>query len=105
MTIQIFQLDYESVGHDRGGILYGIGRQDYERTAGCFVPIEMMVISYNGNVLPCCHFVGDAEQHQNLVVGELGAGRSLFEIYASPAFLAWRKSLFTIGPKGKECQK
>jgi hypothetical protein len=104
MLIEAFQLDYEHLGHDRGGILEGIGRQDYQRTAACFAPIEMMVIGYSGTVLPCCHFVGDAEQHQGLVVGRLGSGTSLFEIYASPAALEWRKSLFGISPKGKECQ-
>jgi radical SAM protein with 4Fe4S-binding SPASM domain len=105
MLIQIFQLDYEHVGHDRGGILEGIGRQDYVRTAACVVPVKMIVVSYNGKVLPCCHFVGDAEQHQGLVVGTLGEGRSLFDIYASPEALEWRRSLFTIGPKGAECRK
>ncbi len=105
MMIQIFQHDYEKIGHDRGGILDGIGRQDYERTSACTVPIQMMVISYNGNVLPCCHFVGDAEQHKGLVVGKLGGGRSLFDVYASPEYLSWRRDLFAIGPKGKECRK
>lgn len=105
MAIQIFQLDYEHQGHDRGGILDGIGPRDYVRTAACFVPIQMMVVGYNGNVLPCCHFVGDAEQHKGLVVGTLGKGRSLFEIYASPEYVGWRKSLASVGPKGAECQK
>jgi radical SAM protein with 4Fe4S-binding SPASM domain len=104
MMIQVFQHDYAKVGHDRGGILEGIGRQDFVRTAACAVPIKMMVISYNGNVLPCCHFVGDADAHQSLIVGRLGKGKSLFEIYASPEYLAWRRGLFAIGDKGKACR-
>jgi radical SAM protein with 4Fe4S-binding SPASM domain len=104
MAITIFQLDYQRLGHDRGGLLEGIGRQDYVRTAACIVPVQMMVVSFNGNVLPCCHFVGDAEKHQHLVVGKLGHGQSLFDIYASPEYQSWRSSLFTIGPKGKECR-
>lgn len=103
MYIQVFQHDYEKIGHDRGGILAGIGPQGYLRTAACAVPIQMMVISYNGNVLPCCHFVGDAPSHQGLIVGKFGSGKSLFEIYASPEYLSWRRELFTIGEKGKEC--
>jgi MoaA/NifB/PqqE/SkfB family radical SAM enzyme len=105
MMLQVFQLDYEHLGHDRGGLLDGIGRQDYVRTSACPVPVMMMVVSYNGNILPCCHFVGDAEQHKGLVVGKLGGGRSLFEVYASPEYLAWRRGLFSIGPKDAACRK
>lgn len=104
MSIQIFQHDYEHVGHDRGGILQGIGPQDIVRTAACTTPIQMMVISHNGNVLPCCHFVGDAEQHKHLVVGKLGGENSIFAVYGSQAYLAWRRDLFSVGPKGKECR-
>src|SRR5215831_4270598 len=104
MRIQIFQQDYANVGHDRGGILEGIGPHDYVRTAACLAPTRMMVISYNGNVLPCCHFVGDAPQHQGLIVGKLGQGRSIFDIYASREYLAWRRGLYSVGPKSKECR-
>jgi radical SAM protein with 4Fe4S-binding SPASM domain len=104
VIVQFYQHDYAAVGHDRGGILDGIGRQDYVRTAACVAPIQMMVIAHNGNVMPCAHFVGDAEQHKHLLVGTLAGGRSLFDVYSSPEYVAWRRSMFSVGPKGKACR-
>ena len=104
VKITMFHGDYENIGHDRGGVLPDIGRKNQDRHIGCIAPVQMIVFSYNGNVLPCCHFVGDYAGHQDMVIGNLSDFSSIFDIYDSPSYVAWRKGMFAYGPKTGPCK-
>ena len=102
MSVLMFQSDYEHYGLDRAGLLEGIGLPFKDRTSACIMPIVMFTIHYNGNVMPCCHFVGDNKKHEPYVCGNVRE-RSIFDIYCGEALLGWRRSLFSLERKQPPC--
>ena len=102
MSLLMFQSDYEHYGLDRAGLLEGIGMHLPPRTSACIMPIVMFTIHYNGNVMPCCHFVGDNKKHEPYVCGNV-KDQSIFDIYTGEALLGWRYSLYTLDQKLPPC--
>ena len=102
MAVLMFQSDYENYGLDRAGLLEGIGLPFQGRTSACIMPIVMFTIHYNGNVMPCCHFVGDNKRHESYVCGNVKE-QSIFDIYCGEALLDWRHSLFSVEKKQSPC--
>jgi radical SAM protein with 4Fe4S-binding SPASM domain len=102
LDVNMFQIDYENYGLNRAGLLDGVGQQIVGRTDPCTLPIYLFTIHYNGNVMPCCHFVGDNENHQQYVCGNV-ADSSIFDIYSSKELIGWRNGLFNRQVKQAPC--
>ena len=102
LNLNMFQIDYEHYGLDRAGLLDKVGKLPSDRTDACTLPINMFTIHYNGNVMPCCHFVGDNKQHEQYVCGNV-KDQSIVDIYSGKALVDWRISLYSSDVKLAPC--
>jgi hypothetical protein len=102
MTVRMIQMNYMHYGHNRGNLLDGVGRQVEARTRPCTQPFDWFVVNYTGAVTACCDLVADAPDHRNYVTGQLSTS-NIFDIYSSPAYVAWRKGTMMSGEKRDPC--
>jgi hypothetical protein len=102
MSVRMIQMNYMLYGHSRGDLLDGVGRQVQARTQPCRQPFDWFVVNYTGAVTACCDLVADAPAHRNYVTGQLSTS-NIFDIYSSPAYVAWRKGTMTSGEKEGPC--
>jgi radical SAM protein with 4Fe4S-binding SPASM domain len=100
MFLTIYGRNFYSNGTNRGGLVNKF--EAFSRSCPCLRPFITINIDYNGNVMPCCNLRSDAPQHKKYIVGNAGEN-SVFDIYGSSKFVAWRKSLASFGPKAKPC--
>ena len=84
-------------------------RNDAEkRTSPCAEPTYFMNITYDGNVMPCCHMRSDIPMHEDYILGNVKEN-TLQEIYYSEKAEKFREKLTV--PMGdypepcKNCQK
>lgn len=79
-----------------------------ERIVPCPEPTYYMNITFDGNVMPCCHLRSDIPIHQDYILGNV-KNNTLEEIYNSPKALEFRQRL--VNERGdypdpcKNCQK
>jgi len=73
------------------------------RTSPCLIPFTEIYIDYDGSMTPCCNIRSDEPTHKPYIVGDLGGGRSIFDVYADRQLASWRKSLAPFGEKAKPC--
>lgn len=102
MEIVARSINFNREGANRGGLLKHIPAPD-DRRAPCSRPFHDFVVSYNGQVFPCCNFIAGVAGHEKYVVEELRAGRSIYEVYASSSMARWRKMLLVNGRKCVPC--
>ena len=99
MSVRMFQNDYETNGYDWAGL---VKRDMPIRTAPCSHPIRTFTIRYNGNVMPCCLFVGDHQDLENFVCGNVKE-QSIFDIYSGEKLVKMRRHVFAVGDKLPPC--
>ncbi len=102
MNVTIRSADMQRVGHNQGGGVPGAGLQVKSRTAPCVESLFGFIVGHTGNVHPCSLVVADIPQHAHCVMGNLNAA-SIFDVYASEKFIAWRRQLLTNGDKCAPC--
>ncbi|MDD3039592.1 SPASM domain-containing protein [Bacteroides sp.] len=60
---------------DRGGLLHSnklsFKNERQERDRPCYEPMRFIGIDYTGDVTPCCHIRGDAEDHKSFILGNI----------------------------------
>lgn len=105
LDITVRQIDYQRFGSNRASSLKNVGPQIEMRTAACLLPIHQFVLGHQGKAMPCCTMVSDDPHNSAHVVGDLAAGASVFDIYCGRSLVAWRRSLFHVGPKRAPCDK
>jgi radical SAM protein with 4Fe4S-binding SPASM domain len=96
--------DFDTTGYDRGQLLEALVDPDYVRRAPCSLVFTNFTVDFDGKVMPCCNLRGDHPQHKDFVVGELGASRSVFDVYASRELAGWRRSLADVSEKDAPCR-
>ncbi len=102
LRIYMYQRDYANVGENWGGIFPGVGTHHKQRTAPCSLPINLFIIRYNGNVMPCCYLVDEYPAHRDYVCGNIITD-SIFDIYSGAQLVSWRNALFNSKPKPYPC--
>ncbi len=105
IDITIQQSDYERLGSNRAGTLETIGEKIDERTSACRLPIYQFIVGHNGAVVPCCVMVTDDKKNAEHILGHVGRKSTIFDIYGSRRFVAWRQSLYNLRPKLAPCDK
>jgi len=103
MNVTMSQKNYNSVGHNRGGLLETTATKVQSRISACTLPFNQFIIGYTGKVMPCCVLVHDDINHQNSIVGDCN-NSSIFEIYTNEVFTSWRKGLLNLNPKSGPCK-
>jgi len=103
MEVTMSQRNYNSVGHNRGGLLETTGSNIDSRTSACTLPFNQFIIGHTGKVMPCCVLVHDDINHKNSIVGDL-TNANIFEIYTNNLFTDWRKGLLNLRPKSGPCK-
>ena len=105
LDVTVRQFDYQKYGSNRASSLKNVGPQIDMRTAACLLPIHQFVLGHQGKAMPCCTMMSDDPHNAGHVVGDLASGASVFDVYAGAALVAWRRSLFHVGPKRAPCDK
>lgn len=103
LRIEARAVNYWKFGQNRGGLIPGI-KDDFVRTQPCHFPFYHLIIGYNGNFVPCCHFRTDRQEHADYVIGNIDHFESLFLAYTSAAAVSWRKSLVGFAEKAAPCR-
>ena len=102
MNITMYAKNFKTIGNNRGGSLKNMPK--YRRTQPCFVPFTDMYIDYNGNVMPCCNFRSDIENHKKFILGNIGTN-SLMEIFNCNKTVHFRKLVGFKVPNFKPCNE
>lgn len=105
IDILIQQTDYERYGSNRAGTLDTVGQKIDARRSACQLPIHQFIVGHEGAVVPCCVMVSDDARNGKYIVGHVGRKSTIFDIYSSRRFVAWRQSLFNLRPKETPCDK
>lgn len=93
--------NFAAMGLDRGQTVPI--RQDYQRSAPCWLPFTALYIDWDGHIVPCCNIRSDEPRHAAYIVDDLSTGRSIFQAYADSALVDWRNALKDEGPKKPPC--
>jgi organic radical activating enzyme len=103
LRIEARAVNYWKHGQNRGELIKAI-KPDHTRRLPCHFPFYHVIIGFNGNIVPCCHFRADRPEHADYVIGNLDAFPSLFLAYTSPAAVGWRRSLVGFDVKQGPCR-
>ena len=103
LSITMSQRNYNTVGHNRGGLLDTVERQTQSRKSACSLPFNQFIIGHTGEVMPCCVLVHDDINHKESVVGDLNKN-TIFEIYTNEKYVNFRKSLLNLKEKKGPCK-
>lgn len=101
-VVNVFTENFEKMGTDRAGTMTNI-EVPKERDAPCFRPFETMTVTFDGSMFPCCQFYPDLPEMKKYSIGSVGDYPTIFDAYCSEAMAAWRRTLFTYGPKASPC--
>jgi radical SAM protein with 4Fe4S-binding SPASM domain len=104
LEVDAWSHDFDLIGYDRGESLPALVDTDYVRRSPCSMVFSNFTVDFDGKVMPCCNLRSDHPAHQGFVLGDLSRGESIFDVYASPAFAGWRKSLAGVGEKAFPCR-
>ena len=88
-------------GVNRGGI--AVCREASNRINPCFMPFWYISVEYNAQVMPCCNIRSDNPQEAALSLGTLSEANSIFDLYASPQAVAWRRRMHGFAKKTGPC--
>ena len=89
------------IGTDRGGTVPGLSAQ--ARIAPCVRPLREFTVSYDGGVYQCCQIFPRDKNTAEYKIGTVSQSCNIFDVYASVPMAAWRRKLFTFGPKPPPC--
>jgi Radical SAM superfamily/Iron-sulfur cluster-binding domain len=92
-------------GHNWTGLLPG--DEDAQRADPCTYPIRQFVVSHDADVFMCCvAFKERTTENEGMgaITGNLAHYGSIYEAYASPPLVAWRRSLFHAQVKADPCR-
>ena len=103
ISITMSQRNYNTVGHNRGGLLNTVERQTQSRKSACSLPFNQFIIGHTGKVMPCCVLVHDDINHKESVVGDLKKN-NIFEIYSNEKYVSFRRSLLNLKEKEGPCK-
>jgi radical SAM protein with 4Fe4S-binding SPASM domain len=103
LAIEARAVNYWKHGQNRGELIKSI-KSEFVRTTPCHFPFYHFIIGYNGNIVPCCHFRADREEHSDYVIGNIDDFSSLFLAYTCAAAVRWRQSLVGFGEKEAPCK-
>lgn len=102
MRVLMFEKNYMTQGHNRGGVMAGVGVPIQRRSEPCIMPFDNFIVNYSGDVLPCCTLIGSSPEVQPWIVGNV-ANESIFDIYCSKKMAAWRRDNMAEGEKRPPC--
>jgi hypothetical protein len=102
LEIRIRHANMMAVGHSEGGVMEGVGLKVTERTMPCQQPYYAFIVGYNGNVHPCSLVVADVPDHVPFITGNV-RDSSIFDIYASQAYVRFRRMMMPISAKPGVC--
>ncbi len=103
MRIFAVAQDIQQSGVDRGQTVAELQDDGYVRLSPCNFVFNSMSIDFDGSVMPCCNLIGNLDKHRRFIIDTLEPGKSLVDIYFSPAYAAWRRALVRVGPKRNPC--
>ena len=86
---------------DRGGAIRKYSNKI--RLSPCRIPFNQLFIDWTGEVLPCCHLLGDIESHRKYILGNVKQN-SLQDIFFSNISNSLRKHLSNFKPKTEVCR-
>ncbi len=101
MRLLIQAHNWSVMGTGRGGAVPNLSVQ--ARNMPCVRPLREFVISYNGSVFPCCQIFPDDKKTEQYKIDTISESCNIFDAYSSPILAAWRRKLFTFGPKPPPC--
>src|SRR5712692_8421850 len=104
LPIVAFSHNFDETGYDRGQLIEQLVPRDWVRRSPCFLVFSNFTVDFNGTVMPCCNLRSDHPKHAAFAVGDLARRSSIFDVYASAEFTAWRRSLVTVGDKADPCR-
>ena len=99
MHLKFECLNLLKTGCNRGGV----NIRDYVRTADCVIPFYRIYIDYNGNIMPCPNVRSDIKKHELFILGRVES-ESLGDVFSSPKFNKFRKSVLGFMPKKSVCR-
>lgn len=104
VRIEVRAVDHFALGTRRGNLVPEVKAPPEPRRAPCNFPFSHFTMGYTGNIVPCCHIVSDAPEHQSCVIGNLKTFGSIFQAFASGTAAAWRRHLITGEVKREPCR-
>lgn len=81
---------YSSRGNNRGGLIKELNKNI--RNKACFVTKHSIDIDYNGDVLPCCNMISDAQSHKQYIIGNIN-NESIYDLYWKSCYSDFTKSI------------
>lgn len=103
IKVFLFANNWEEIGNDRAGALPELSAKAKERTNPCMRVFREFTISHIGEVFPCCQFFPDSKLSKKYVLGSL-KDDDIWDIYASNAFVKWRREMFVFSQKKSPCK-
>jgi radical SAM protein with 4Fe4S-binding SPASM domain len=74
-----------------------------QRDTPCFMPFVQMQIEWDGELLPCCQIQPDAFDPGQYSLGRLTETSDIFQAWTTPAYVQWRRDLFSYAIKKSPC--
>lgn len=90
-------------GFDRGLSVDWMVDHRFVRTDPCSFVFRNFTMDHDGKVMPCCNLRSDIPAHAPFVLGDV-TDQSIFDIYAGPAFVEWRRGLAGFSEKTGPCR-
>lgn len=90
-------------GFDRGKAVDWMIDPGFVRNDPCSFVFRNFTMGYNGAVMPCCNLRSDVPEQASFVLGNV-AEANIFDIYAGPKFIEWRRGLADFSDKQGPCR-
>jgi len=97
--------DLAKSGHNWTALLPG--DESFVRSDPCTYPLRQFVVNYAGDIFMCCIAFKDRTAENDAmgaITGNLAGYDSVFQAYASPGLVAWRRSVFNTAVKADPCR-
>jgi hypothetical protein len=97
--------DLAKFGHNWTALLPG--GETFVRSDPCTYPLRQFVVNHAGDIFMCCIAFKDRtreNEETGAITGNLAGYASVFQAYASPGLVAWRRSLFNTAVKADPCR-
>jgi hypothetical protein len=105
LTVLAGLTDLAKLGHNWTALLPG--DESFVRRDPCTYPLRQFVVNYAGDIFMCCIAFKDRTPENDkigAITGNLSGHESIFQAYASPNLVAWRRSLFNNEVKADPCR-
>jgi radical SAM protein with 4Fe4S-binding SPASM domain len=121
LLVEVMANNHELYGNSRGGTLNlnsnhtkkeiwsSEGKQldlvklDKYRQWPCTRPFREFTVYHTGEVYPCCNIFADLDTDKKNMIGNVGEGISIFELYASAKLSSYRLDLIDHSEKKSPC--